>query len=289
MPVPRRRGDERAGRSIAADGRRSGRGDRHAGAGDRPRRDGAQPGGDGRLRPGAQRAPAAAREDAQVRGDRPAADGGRRGRRLRAEDERGRGAGRRRRRRHLHLERGGRPGQAGPRRRAGAGACGWRSPSIRSRASSGWRPRCARPARRIDVFVEIDVGQGRCGAPGRGRRRARPPCRLACAARGRPALRRPAGLPRRGAASARRRRARGGVAPRGGAGARRARRHHRGRHRLPARHRRRHRHLRLRRRQRRLGRAAGGQLPVHGPRLRRQRSRRRTRRASSTRCSSRAR
>ncbi len=47
----------------------------------------------------------------------------------------------------------------------GEARCGWRSRSTRSKASSGWPRRCARPARAIDVFVEIDVGHGRCGAP----------------------------------------------------------------------------------------------------------------------------
>ena len=191
---------------------------------------------------------------------------------VRAEDERGRGPGGGRRRRHLHLQRGDRSRQAGPRRRAWRRGCGWRSPSTRSKASSGWRRRCARPARAIDVFVEVDVGHGRCGAP--------------AAAAGALAHRvvahappdgglRFAGLQAyhgaaqhlRGASGAG-----GGVAPRRVAGERGPRRHHRRRHRLPAGHRRRHRHLRLRRRQRRLGRAAGRQLPVHGSRLRRQRA-----------------
>ena len=109
----------RAGRRPGAAGRRPGRGDRHAGAGDRPRRDGAQPArrwptfarGHGvRLRPHAKMHKCAA--IARLQRD------GRRGRRLRAEDERGRGAGRGRRRRHLHLQRGDRPRQAGARRRA---------------------------------------------------------------------------------------------------------------------------------------------------------------------------
>ena len=39
------------------------------------------------------------------------------------------------------------PQQARPRRRAGAAASGWPSPSIRPRASIGWRRRCARPRR----------------------------------------------------------------------------------------------------------------------------------------------
>ena len=124
--------------------------------------------------------------------------------------------------------------------------------------------------------------------PGGGCRPARPARRRPRAARRRPALRRRAGVPRRGAAPARRRRARSGVAARRVARARGAGEHRRRRHRLPARHRRRHRHVRVRRRERRLGRAAGRKLSLHGPRLRRQRRVARARRASSTRSSSRA-
>ena len=151
------------------------------------------------------RSPAAARQDAQERDDRAAADGGRRGRRLRPEDERGRGAGRCRHRRHLHPQRGDRPRQAGARRRSRRHACGSRSRSTRSRASSASPPR-SRAAGSDDR--RLRRGRRRPGPlrrAGRRRRPARAARRRARAARGRPALRRPAGVPRRGPAPARRR------------------------------------------------------------------------------------
>ena len=68
-------------------------------------------------------------------------------------------------RRHLHPNEVDRPEPSSPASPRWRGASGWRSPSIRPTASSGWPRRCARPAATIDVFVEIDVGQGRCGVP----------------------------------------------------------------------------------------------------------------------------
>ncbi len=114
--------------------------------------------------------------------------------------------------RHLHQQRGDRPAQAGP------GGRSWRtgwprrtanspSPSTAAKASAGWR-HAMNEARRssgtpavIDVFVEIDVGQGRCGVPP-----GRSAVDLVHEIRQHPALRfvGPAGLPRAGAAPAQR-------------------------------------------------------------------------------------
>ena len=200
--------------------------------------------------------------------------------------------------RRLHQQRGDRAAQAGARGRSWRTgwrpkAASWRSRWTASRACRGWRTamndarREAGAAAVIDVFVEIDVGQGRCGVPpgprggGAGARDPQAPG---------PALRRPAGLPRPGAAPAQRRRSAATpspacvqdvhVHPQADRG-----RRHAGR---PG-HRRRHRQHGVRGGQRRLRRTAGRLLPVHGRRLRAPTSATRRSRSSSTRCSSRRR
>ena len=142
------------------------------------------------------------------------------------------------------------------------------------------RPR-RRPARVIDVYVEVDVGAHRCGvAPG-----ARGPCaRRRHRPRARAALSRPAGVPGRGAAPARARSARAAIAEAAAARATDARTDRRRRHRVRPRDRRRHRHVAARTRFGRLRRAATGLLRVHGRRLRTQRRRRRPSCGSSRAC-----
>ena len=244
--------------------------DRDAGAGDRPRRAGAQHRAHGRLRARPRPAPAAAREDAQERAHRAAADRGRRGRRLRAEGLRGRGAGRGRRRRHLHQQRGRSPRTSSPAWPRWPGAIRL-AIAVDSALGIDRLARAVKAAgSTLDVFVEVDVGQGRCGVAPDARRQPGAPGGVARRA----ALRRPAGLSRRRAAPAPQRRARGGDPPcrRGWPRAARAC-GHLGRRALPARHRRRQRQLRVRGGERRLRRTAGRLVRVPRPRLRRQRAR----------------
>ena len=179
-----------------------------------------------------------------------------------------------RRARHLHQQRGRRPGQAGARGRAGRPrAAGDRGRLARS-ASTGSRAALQAPG---TTHRRVRRGRRR---PGPLRRRAAPRparsrtrwCRTGLRFAGLQAYH---GRAQHLRSAAEREAA---IAPRRGPGARRAGRAHGRRHRLPAGHRRRHRHLRARGRQRRLRRAAGRQLRLHGPRLRRQRSRRRVRR-----------
>ena len=218
------------------------------------------------------RSPAPAREDAQERDDRAAADRRRRGRRLRPEDERGRGARGGGDRRHLHLERGDRSrpsSRASPRSR---GASGSRSRSTRSPASSGSRRRRARPARRSTSSsrsTSATAAAARRRRPPASSRSASSPTRRRKAACASPACRRTTARRSTCAASpsARRRRT---TLPRSRAPRRRPSARSASSARWspapapePSRS----------TRERRLGRAAGGQLSVHGPRLRRQRRR----------------
>jgi hypothetical protein len=122
----------------------------------------------------------------------------------------------------------------------------------------------------VDVFVEIDVGQGRCGVPP-----GEAAVALAQAIAAQPVLRFAGLQAYHGRAQHQR-----GVDERRDAIARAARAVQDTRARIEAAglagaagHRRGHRHLCPGDGQRRLGRAAGRQLPVHGRRLRRQRAR----------------
>ena len=209
-----------------------------------------------------------------------AADRSRRGRRVRAEAQRGRGAGRARRGRHLHQQRARRPGQARSACRAGRphpagdrGRFGARCRAPGERAEGAGRERSTCSSRSTSARAAAALRRPRPGACAPGRRAW-------------PALRRPAGLPRQGPAPAQRGRTRGGVAPHGRAGACGAGRHHARRHRLPARHRRRHRHLRARGSERRVRRTAVPAATCSWTATTPTTSRRRVRRASSMRCSS---
>ena len=189
-----------------------------------------------------------------------------------------------RHRRHLHQQRGRRAGQA--RARRGAGASASRSAIAVDSVAGVERLAAARGAAAGSGSTCSSRSTSARAAAARRPRRPAGAARPAGRCAPRPALRRPAGLPRRGAAPAQRGRARGGGRTMPSArGARGAGGIARRRHRLPARHRRRHRHASSSRPRAASTASCRPAATCSWTATTPTTSRRRARRASSTRCS----
>ena len=160
----------------------SGRRHRHAGAGRRPRRLRSQHREDGGVRARDRRAPAPARQDAQIARDRAAADRARRGRSVLPEGRRGGSAGARRREGRAGQQPGRRRAQAAPAGRARADAtialCFDAAEQVdaASRGRAGLRRRRSARWSRSSRHAALRrrAGQGGGGARAPHRRRAGP-------------------------------------------------------------------------------------------------------------------